>query len=52
MVKAMMGEDLSLSKIVLLKKYLNFSDVFDEAQINILLQHSQQNLTIKLESDK
>ena len=34
------------------KQYLNFSDVFDNIQVDILLQHNQHNLAIKLESDK
>ena len=52
MVKAVMGKNLGLSQMVLPKKYLDFSDMFDKAWADVLLQHSQHNLAIKLEADK
>ena len=52
MVGAVMGEDLGSSQVVLPKKYLDFSDIFDKARADILPQHSQHNLAIELEADK
>ena len=40
MIGAVMGEDLGLSQVVLSEKYLDFSDVFNKAQADVVSQHS------------
>ena len=40
MVKAVIRENLGLNKIVLPKKYLNFSDIFNKIWADVLLLHS------------
>ena len=37
MIRALIGENSGPSQVVLPKKYLDFSDVFDKAQVNVLL---------------
>ena len=37
-----------LKQIVLLKKYLNFSDIFNKAKIDKLLKYLHHNLVIEL----
>ena len=37
MVKTVMRKNLSLSKIILLKKNSNFLDIFDKTQTDVLL---------------
>lgn len=41
-----------MSKMVLPKKYLDFLDIFNKAQANILPKHNQHNLALKLKPDK
>ena len=52
MVGAVMGENLGPSQVVLPEKYLDFSGVFNKAKADVLPQHSQHDLAIKLEADK
>ena len=52
MVRAVIEENLGPSQVVLPEKYLDFSDIFDKAQADVLPQHSQHNLAIELEADK
>lgn len=52
MAKAILKKNSNMSKIILLEKYSDFSNVFDKAQANILLKHSQHNLVLKLKLDK
>ena len=52
MIGAVIGENLGLSQVILLKKYLNFSNLFDKTQADILLPHNQHNLAIELKTDK
>ena len=52
MVGAVIRKDLGPSQVVLPKKYLDFSNVFDKAQADVLPQHNQHNLAIELEADK
>ena len=47
-----MGKNLGLNKIILSKKYSNFSNMFDKTQIDVLVQYSQHNLVIELKPDK
>ena len=52
MVRAVIGEDLGSSQVILPEKYSDFSDVFNKAQADVLLQHNQQDLVIELNTDK
>ena len=52
MIRSLMRENLSLSQIILPKKYSNFLNVFDKAWVDILLQHNQHNLALELKADE
>ena len=40
MIEARLEEDLGLSKVILPKKYSNFSNIFDKTWANTLLAHN------------
>ena len=51
-VGAVIEENSGPSQVVLPKKYSNFSNVFNKTRADILPQHSQHDLAIKLQADK
>ena len=55
LIGAILGDvtdEKRVDSIILPPKYADFADVFDKRRANILAEHSQHDLAIKIEGDK